>query len=97
MSYIEELKATDEPWLKTACAEVDRLRDAQLKLMLINGRLARELDIDKEARADAARLQLLSDNLEAFFRSKFHIMAKFDGIRAALDAFRDAEQRCRAG
>jgi hypothetical protein len=41
---------------------------------------------DGERLRDCARLDWLTANLETFFTSKFHILAKFDGVRAGIDA-----------
>lgn len=52
--------------------------------------VARAAEIIKPLTDDSARLQWLSDNLETFFGSKFHVVAKFDGLRIAVDAARDS-------
>ena len=41
---------------------------------------------EESLRRDCARLDWLTANLETFFTSKFHILAKFDGVRAGIDA-----------
>ena len=43
-------------------------------------------EIIKPLTDDSARLQWLSENLDSFFNSKFHVLAQFDGLRAAIDA-----------